>query len=203
MAHSKAVRDKALEEVASLVATTGMPAKKAVAMVAARTGVPAGTISRWYWPVTGAMNARRAKAKSQGSGPSVTPYDLIGQQLDQGRSPEDIRAAFLAELARQSKERGHQLATTPAPTQEDEMHIDDLEARISEELENCTIAEQTVDEIRASPSPDAWVSVLKKIRFMATFGEKMREEGLTPARAGYDLAQLAKAVSEQGFRAAL
>ena len=202
MAHSTAVRTKILEDIASLVASTGMPVKSAIKEVAARTGVPAGTISRWYWPVTGAMNARRAKAKS--GAPAVTPYDLISQQLDQGRSPEDIMAVFLAELERQSKERGHQLATTPAPAQEDdEMHIDDLEARIREELENCTIVEQTPDEIRASPSPDAWVSVLKKIRFMATFGEKMREEGLTPARAGYDLAQLAKAVSEQGFRAAL
>ena len=213
MAHSTAVRTRILEDITALVTNTGMPAKSAIREVAAKAGIPASTIERWYWPPTGAMNARRAKAKPQGSGPSVTPYDLISQQLDQGRSPEDIRAAFLAELDRQSKERGHQLATTPETVdevatdttipEETKVNIDDLERIIAEECEKTTVKERTPDEIRSLPSPDTWVNILKKVALTASFGEKVYADGLTRERAAYDLALLAKEVSEQGFRAAL
>ena len=212
MAHSTAVRVKTLEDIASLVTNTGMPAKSAIREVAARTGVPAGTISRWYWPVTGAMNARRGKAKPKGSGPSVTPYDLINQQLDQGRSPEDIMAAFLAELERQSKERGHQLATTPetvgevatntTSAQENNMTLDDMDAALAQ-LSQQDDKEWTPDEIRAMDAPARWTAALNGLRKALFVTGTVRTEGLTLERAAYDLAQLAKEVSERGLRAAL
>lgn len=213
MAYSKAVRGKALEDIASLVTNTGVPVKSAIKEVAAKAGIPASTIERWYWPPTGAMNARRAKAKSQGGEKSITPYDLIRQQLDQGHSPDDIKTTLLAELERQLAERERQLATTPETVdevatdttipEETKVNIDDLERIIAEECEKTTVKERTPDEIRSLPSPDTWVNILKKVALTASFGEKVYADGLTRERAAYDLALLAKEVSGQGFRAAL
>ena len=185
MAHSKAVRTKALEDIASLVATTGMPAKSAIKEVAARTGVPAGTISRWYWPPTGAM---------------------------QGHSPDDIKTTLLAELERQLAERERQLATTPetvdevatntTPGQENNMTLDDMDAALAQ-LSQQDDKEWTPDEIRAMDAPARWTAALNGLRKALFVTGTVRTEGLALERAAYDLAQLAKEVSERGLRAAL
>ena len=212
MAHSKAVRDKALEDIASLVASTGMPVKPAIKEVAAKAGIPASTIERWYWPPTGAMNARRAKAKSKGSGPSVTPYELIRQLLDQGHKADDIKTTLLAELERQLAERERQLATTPetvdevaidtTPAQENNMTLDDMDAALAQ-LSQQDDKEWTPDEIRAMDAPARWTAALNGLRRALFVTGTVRTEGLALERAAYDLAQLAKEVCERGLRAAL